>query len=141
MIPRCLALDVGSMRIGVAVNVGELVLAKESVTRSDFMSWYRDSAPPHDLLLVGIPVDLDGSLGLAASQVMSFVDEIPVPDVVEVRFVDERLTTALASRRLREVGRNSKSSRGVIDAQAAAEILEIALAANLTSPGRKIDEF
>ena len=47
----------------------------------------------------------------------------PVP----VRLVDERLTTVEASRRLREGGRKAKQQRSVIDAAAAAAILEHAL--------------
>ena len=47
---------------------------------------------------------------------------------VPVRLVDERLTTVTASRRLREGGRKAKQQRSVIDAAAAAAILEQAVA-------------
>ena len=141
MIPKCLALDIGSTRIGVAVNIGELVLPRESIPRRDFEAWYRNEAPSHDVLLVGLPLALDGSLALAASQVIAFVEQLTPPDGTELRFVDERLTTVIANRRLREAGRDSKSQRSVVDAQAAAEILEGALAINPNSPGRKLDEF
>lgn len=141
MIPSCLALDIGTERVGIAINVGSLVLPKEVVPRGELKVWLQENAPPFDYLVVGLPIDLRGEQGPAAKNVLNFLQSLELNPHVTLRFVDERLTTALAARRLRESGRNSKSSRQVVDAQAAAEILEAAISLNPSLPGKGIDEF
>lgn len=141
MIPSCLAIDVGTERVGVATNVGSLVLPGEVISRASFANWLQKEAPAHTFLIVGLPIDLQGQLGVAAKSVVSFVQSLSIDEQVVIRFVDERLTTAIAGRRLRDAGKNSRNSRGIIDAQAAAEILELALSVNPNQPGRNLDEF
>ncbi|GAA3553809.1 hypothetical protein GCM10022197_06160 [Microlunatus spumicola] len=78
-------------------------------------------------VVVGLPTTLAGKDGPAAEKVRErarrLADATPIP----LRMVDERLSTVEASRRLREGGRRAKEQRSVIDAAAAAAILEHAL--------------
>ena len=86
-------------------------------------------------VIVGLPRSLSGGEGPAAlknrERALELVRALGSTGAagVEVRLVDERLTTVSASRQLREGGRRSKEQRSVIDAAAAVTILEHALAA------------
>lgn len=79
-------------------------------------------------VVVGLPRSLSGADGPAAVKVRARAVALAARLDVPVRLVDERLTTVTASRRLREVGRRAKQQRAVIDAAAAAAILEQAVA-------------
>lgn len=79
-------------------------------------------------VVVGLPRSLSGADGPAAVKVRARAVALAARLDVPVRLVDERLTTVTASRRLREVGRKAKQQRAVIDAAAAAAILEQAVA-------------
>ena len=83
-------------------------------------------------VIVGHPVSLSGGEGPVAAAVRAKARALAVAlagRAVPVRLVDERLSTVTAAQRLRESGRPARRQRAVIDAQAAATILEHALAA------------
>jgi putative Holliday junction resolvase len=76
-------------------------------------------------VIVGLPVTLAGTEGLAAVDVREYAHALarviaPVP----VRLADERMSTVLASRRLAERGVRGKRQRAVVDQAAAVEILQ-----------------
>jgi putative Holliday junction resolvase len=77
-------------------------------------------------LVVGLPVRMDGSEGRSAAKVRAFAELVRerLPDIPLV-FVDESLTTASASEKLREAGRNARRQKAVIDQAAAVEILKL----------------
>jgi putative Holliday junction resolvase len=79
-------------------------------------------------VVVGLPRSLSGADGPAARKVRERAGALAALVPVPVRLVDERLTTVTASRRLRESGKRAKQQRSVIDAAAAAAILEQAVA-------------
>lgn len=80
------------------------------------------------VVYVGLPLNLRGEFGPAAQFVADkargLADRIAP---VEVRLVDERMSTAQASKGLGSVGRNTRSQRGIIDQAAAVEILQRAV--------------
>ena len=79
-------------------------------------------------IVVGIPVSLRGAEELAAQQVRERIAELKAEfPGLPIRGVDERMTSAVAHRQLREAGHSAKSARAHIDALAAAGILEFAL--------------
>lgn len=133
-----LGLDWGDARIGVAACDRDGLLAYPLTTVAagpDELERLRavvaEVAPLE--VVVGLPRSLNGRDGPAAVKVReraaALAAELVARGVgVPVRLVDERLSTVSASRRLREGGRKAKAQRGVIDAAAAAEILEQALA-------------
>lgn len=128
-----LGIDWGQARIGVAAcdPAGTLAYPVEAVaagpgslTRIEAL--VAEYAPLE--IVVGLPRTLSGGEGPAAATVRAQVAALvrlvaPLP----VRLVDERLTTVTAAQRLRESGRTAKRQRAVIDAAAAAAILEHAL--------------
>ncbi|SDL71488.1 Holliday junction resolvase RuvX [Tessaracoccus oleiagri] len=80
------------------------------------------------IVYVGLPINLRGEYGPAAEFVIAraraLADSIAP---TEVRLVDERMSTAAASRSLGSAGRSTRSQRGIIDQAAAVEILQAAL--------------
>lgn len=126
-------LDWGDARIGVARCDPDGILATPYATVAagerevaDLLAVLADLEPIE--VVVGLPTTLAGSEGPAAAKVRERASRLASAAAVPVRLVDERLTTVEASRRLREGGRRAKDQRAVIDAAAAAAILEHALA-------------
>ena len=79
-------------------------------------------------VLVGLPRSMAGGEGPAAVLARERAGRLARAVGVPVRLVDERLSTVAAAQRLRAGGRKARAQRGVIDAAAAAAILEQALA-------------
>jgi putative Holliday junction resolvase len=79
-----------------------------------------------DRLVVGLPTGLSGREGPQAAVVRQFADslEAALGPEIPVVFWDERLTTAVAERTLRESGRGRRRQKGDVDAVAAAVILQ-----------------
>ncbi|SBS78292.1 putative Holliday junction resolvase [uncultured Mycobacterium sp.] len=129
---RRLGIDVGTVRIGVAVSDPDGILATpvETVRRERTGKHLRRlSALVTDLgvveVVVGLPRTLADRAGTSAQDALEVADELagriaPVP----VRLADERLTTVVAQRSLREAGVRAKNQRGVIDQAAAVGILQ-----------------
>jgi putative Holliday junction resolvase len=136
------ALDVGSVRVGVARSdpAGTLAVPVETVVRdekgrSDLTRIARIVAEYDALeVLVGLPVGLSGAEGAAAALARGYADQIarqvhPVP----VRMVDERLSTVSAHRSLQDAGVRGRKRRPVVDQAAAVVILQSALDAERAS--------
>ncbi|HLL61585.1 MAG TPA: Holliday junction resolvase RuvX [Propionibacteriaceae bacterium] len=124
-----LAVDWGDVRIGVAACDAGGVLAYPLTTVAAGTDEVADLAglvAEHTPLevLVGLPRSLDGREGPAAAKARERAGRLAAAVAVPVRLVDERLTTVTASRRLRAGGRTAKQQRAVVDAAAAAAILE-----------------
>jgi putative pre-16S rRNA nuclease len=124
--------DWGDARIGVARCDPDGILATPYATVqagdrevADLLAILAELEPIE--VVVGLPTSLSGSEGPAATKVRAQAGRLAAATAVPVRLVDERLTTVEASRRLREGGRRAKQQRNVIDAAAAAGILEHAL--------------
>ena len=127
------ALDVGSVRIGVAASDpgGVLAAPVETVPRgrgdlARIAHVVADRAAVE--VLIGLPRSMSGREGPAAVLARAFAAEVarelaPLP----VRLVDERLSTVSATRDLRSAGVRGRSQRGVIDQAAAVVFLQAAL--------------
>ncbi len=132
---RIAALDVGDARIGVAVS-DELGLTARGIGvvkrvggRRDLEALAKILAPfAPTALVVGLPLNMDGSEGPQARKTRAFGDKAALHLALPVTFVDERLTTAEAEERLRAAGRRGSRVKAVVDQEAAAVILEDFLA-------------
>ncbi len=129
---RALALDIGSKRIGVAVSDDERrvatpvdVVHRSTDRRSDHRR-IRDLVEEWEatVVVVGLPRSLDGGLGPAAKGVLREVEALGATLGVPVETYDERLTTVTAERRLRELDLSGPQRRRVVDAVAAAVLLQ-----------------
>ena len=84
------------------------------------------------VIYVGLPLTLSGQRGIAAELIGAKASELArAVAPIEVRLVDERMSTVTASRSLGSAGRKAKQQRKVIDQAAAVEILQRALDAEL----------
>jgi putative Holliday junction resolvase len=128
-----LAVDIGSVRIGVArCDPGGMLASPLTVVRRgkgdlDQLADLTAQAEPLEVI-AGLPTSLSGREGQAATKARGFAtalaDKIaPVP----VRLVDERFTTTAAHDALRQGGKDSRARRQVVDAAAAAVLLQAAL--------------
>ena len=127
---RALGIDLGERRIGVAVSSGSLAVPLEVVLRSgDRQRDHRRLAElaaesEVDVVVVGMPLSLDGSAGPAARRARAEVEELGRTLRLPVETYDERLTTVTAERSLREQGLDAKERRKVVDKVAAAVLLQ-----------------
>jgi putative Holliday junction resolvase len=134
-VTRALGLDLGTRRIGIALSdsAGTLATPYEVVIRSgdrardlERIAALADEAGA-ELVVVGLPRSLDGSIGPAARAVLDEVDELRArlaERAVGVVTWDERLSTVEAERRLRSAGVKGARGRRVVDQVAATVILQ-----------------
>lgn len=130
--PRALGLDLGERRIGIAVcdSAGAVATPYEVVTRTGDRR--RDHAriaaiveeTQAEVVVVGLPLSLDGTRGPAVARVEAELEELG--ERLDARIVawDERLTTVEADRRLRARGMSGRRRRRVVDELAATVILQ-----------------
>lgn len=130
---RVLALDLGARRIGVAVSDAEGRVATPVVVLDrprDRLRLHREIAAlvtewEAELVLVGLPIDLEGRVGPAAAGVLAECDELAAVVGVPVEVFDERMTTRIADQALRERGDlDGRARRKVVDMVAATVILQ-----------------
>jgi putative holliday junction resolvase len=124
---RIMAVDLGSVRTGVAVSdeLGMLAQPWKTLPGGDkaleaVVSAVGELKPSR--VLVGLPRNMDGTYGPAAEHSRAFADQLRARIECMVDLWDERLTTVAAQRALRESGRKARDQRGVVD-QVAAQIL------------------
>ena len=139
---RLLALDVGDVRIGVA-------LSDETGTLASGLATLRAGGPRKDAqavlalvrqhgvgeVVVGLPLRLDGSLGPQGEKVMGFVARLRRMLRVPVVTRDERLTSVAAGERLAEAGVKRRDRKARLDQAAATLILQEVLDERKAVPG------
>ncbi|HVL83406.1 MAG TPA: Holliday junction resolvase RuvX [Pseudonocardia sp.] len=129
---RRLGVDVGAVRVGVALSDPDGVLATPLVTVARDAEHGSDLAALRELVaehgavevVVGLPRTLAGREGPAARLAQEFADALRGVLDVPVVLTDERLTTVVATRQLRESGRRGRRQRAVVDQAAAVAILQ-----------------
>lgn len=124
---RVLAVDLGGKRTGFAISdpAGTMALALPTlldVTAVDVAQVAQEQQA--ELIVVGLPINMDGTSGPAAQRSLDFVEELKLHVEVPVVTWDERLSTAEGDRRLREAGLNRKERKKRADVAAAVVILE-----------------
>jgi putative Holliday junction resolvase len=133
---RALALDLGSRRVGVAVgdDGAGLAFPRDPLRRAGRAAGGRPEDHRRvaalaeeeavEVVVVGLPRSLDGSLGPAARAALAEVAELRAALALPVELHDERLTTVAADRALAGAGVGSRERRASIDSAAAAVLLE-----------------
>ena len=136
---RILALDPGSVRLGLAISdsAGSLAFPLEILRREDGEGWLGRLAEiirerGVELLVVGLPLSLSGERGPAAEQAEALAEQLREALPVPVVTWDERLSSAQVERAMREAGLSARERRGAVDAAAAAVILQSYLDAHGT---------
>jgi len=131
MHPKILALDIGSVRIGVAISDGLRMLAHPLVTlkwqnEQKFISELRTLVTENssDTLVVGIPYTMKGSESEQTKRVLELIELIKQSLDIKIKTIDERLTTKMAENMLKDVNKKASRNRHIIDQMAAVNILQ-----------------
>ena len=127
---RVLGIDVGTVRIGLAISDETCTIASPvaTIANEPRTLWTRIQREIEDrevnLVVIGLPRRLDGSEGDAAENVRTFAAELGRRTEAAIELWDERFTTTIAERSLIEGGVRRKRRREVIDSVAAAVLLQ-----------------
>lgn len=136
---RVLALDIGEVRVGVAVSdpdarvsspVCVLPAAEVLAHAVTFRRVLEDWEP--ELLVCGLPRTLAGENGPQADRIREQAQRIAKSCGLPLEFADERLSSAEAKRILREQGLSERAMRGKVDMVAASLFLQSWLDARQT---------
>lgn len=128
---RYIGLDIGRKTIGVAVSDPFLMFANGLVTInrtkvSDDIYKILEIIEEKEVskIIVGLPYNMDGTIGPTAQRVMSFVDLLKKETSIEIVYEDERLTTVSAKEVLIQTGVKKEKRKEHIDKIAASFILQ-----------------
>lgn len=126
---RALGVDPGSARIGLALSdeLGCMAHPLRTLKASPESAAEIAAAAEESgsrTIVIGLPRNMNGTYGPAAEKSRVLAEAVRQRTSAKVILWDERLTTAAATKRLQEAGRNSREQRGVIDQAAAVQILQ-----------------
>ncbi len=128
---RILALDHGTKRIGVALSDELKMIAQpfefiEAEPFADFLVRLKEliRTKEVELILIGMPRNMDGSYGEAAAKVREFVTVLKETVTVPLRLWDERLTSTQANRLLIAGNVRRSDRKEKVDKMAAAILLQ-----------------
>ena len=128
---RVMALDIGEVRVGVAVSdpgmrvaspVAVVATQEVEAHAKPFRRLLEDWEP--ELLLCGLPYSLSGEEGPQAKRIRQVARKVSTACGLPCEFADERLSSQEAKRSLREKGMNEKEMRGKVDMIAASLFLQ-----------------
>lgn len=135
-----LGIDVGRARVGVAASDPGGILAtpvetlfRDPKKRFDQRIIVKQAVEREAVLIyVGHPLNLHGQETASTVDAVNYAEQLrrlldKSGSEIEIRLVDERLSTVSASRDLHDVGRSTRDQRAVIDQVAAVHILQHAL--------------
>ena len=134
---RALALDIGEVRVGIAVSdpagrvaspVCVLPAAEVLSHAVTFRRVLEDWEP--DLLVCGRPMTMAGEDGPQAERIVAQAEKIAADCGLPLELADERLSSAEAKHSLREQGLSEKQMRGKVDMVAASLFLQAWLDSN-----------
>src|SRR6476646_6242061 len=128
---RILALDHGTKRIGVAISDELKMIAQPlefipAEPFAKFLERLKDILREREveMILIGLPRNMDGSYGPAALKVQEFVAALRDAITIPIQTWDERLTSAQAQRFLIQGGVRRKERKEKVDKTAAAILLQ-----------------
>ena len=128
---RVLAVDWGERRIGLAVSDPTGVIATPLPTlrvrgREEAIAGVARMAAAQEAvrIVVGLPLLMSGERGRAAEAALAFAKSLAARTGLEVDTYDERLTSAMSQRRLRETGVRTGRAKEKVDQGAALVLLE-----------------
>ena len=131
---RRIAFDYGDIRIGVAISDPDSILATPLTVLqaqspqliSELTSIFAEYEPVS--VFIGEPKHMSGQSGDSVAKAKTFGELIAKTFGVSVIYLDERLSSVSAQKKLKDAGVNTRDSKKVIDAMAAVAILEQGLA-------------
>lgn len=130
-----MAVDYGRKRIGLAISdtLGMIAtpagfIARREGKRAPITEIIRRATELEaEGFLFGLPLDGDGNETEWTAEVRTVGEEVGRRTRLPVRYLDERFTTAVALRTMRELGQTTRGRKGEVDALAATILLQQAL--------------
>lgn len=126
---RIIALDIGTKRIGVAVCDALYIGATpiKTIERKDDTKVRKEienicEEYLTDIILIGVPYNMDGTLGFQAKNCLDFIK--PLRNKYKIIEQDERLSSNTAEEILKQNGKKYTKNKGLVDSAAAAVILQ-----------------
>ena len=127
---RCLGIDFGLKRVGLAVSdpTGTLVSPYRTITRTTRDALFDElleilQKESVAAIVIGLPLALDGQDTLTTRQVRNFAASLGRRTELPIHLMDERLSSALAEEELNAAGLRGQKRKAALDSQAAAVIL------------------
>jgi len=128
---RFLGLDIGSKRIGLALS-DELGITAQGLatlnrtTPGNDIRKLLEIVRQHKVekIVIGLPKNMNGTLGKSAEQVLTFIQEMKVKTAIPVDVWDERLSTIAVTRTLISANVSRRRRKEVVDKLAAVYILQ-----------------
>jgi putative Holliday junction resolvase len=128
---RILAVDYGRKRLGLALSDEMGLVAKglptlEATGLKAAIAAVTECAKAQGVceVLVGLPLNMDGTSGVMAEAASTFADGVAQASGIAVTMWDERLTSVSAKRVARETGKRVRGDKGYVDRIAAVLLLE-----------------
>jgi len=139
---KILGIDYGEKRIGLAVSDSSNILARglKVLRRNGTRGWVKElkliiGENKIEKIVVGLPVNMNGSLGEKGREVLAFVEVLKKGIKLPVVTWDERLTTVSAEKLLRQTKLSREKRKDILDKLSASIILQSYLDSIL--PARK----
>ncbi len=133
---KYIGLDLGTVTLGVATSdtlgfvhgLETFRFPKEAYSQARNYVHNLVSKTGIKNIVIGLPINMDGSQGFRAQSSIRFKDDLLKEDSsLNIELVDERLTSVSAHRTLSEMNISSKDHKKVVDRMAACEILDFYL--------------
>ena len=129
---RYLGIDLGTKTMGLSItDRSNILVVPYKLVKFPFEDYNQAINELYEVvekehitdIAIGLPKNMDGSLGFAAERTQKFVELLDFNDV-EIHLVDERLTTMESQRLLHDNNLKTKDFKDKIDMQSAVIILE-----------------
>jgi len=137
-VSRLLGIDFGTVRIGLSLSDPTGTLASplpflENNSPQKVIFAITALLETHQItgLVIGMPRNMDGTYGPSAQKVKDFIAEMKKHISLPIQPIDERLTTAQASKQLSSIGLSQKQLRKKVDSSSASLILQQYLDQNI----------
>jgi putative Holliday junction resolvase len=130
-VPKIVALDYGSKRVGVAISDPEnkIAFALTTISTELVLKYIIDlvAAEKTSLVVIGFPVNLDGSLNEISNEINVFINKLnqKIPEIIIEKY-DERFTSVIAKRTILNsgIGKQKRQNKSLVDKVSATIILQ-----------------
>jgi putative Holliday junction resolvase len=130
-VPKIVALDYGSKRVGVAISDPEnkIAFALTTISTELVLKYIIDlvAAEKTSLVVIGFPVNLDGSLNEISHEINVFINKLnqKIPEIIIEKY-DERFTSVIAKRTILNsgIGKQKRQNKSLVDKVSATIILQ-----------------
>ena len=129
--PKIVALDYGSKRVGVAISDPEnkIAFALTTISTELVLKYIIDlvAAEKTSLVVIGFPVNLDGSLNEISNEINVFINKLNqrIPEIIIDKY-DERFTSVIAKKTILNsgIGKQKRQNKSLVDKVSATIILQ-----------------